>query len=94
MIITIFLKPLASEAGKIVKVVLSSKLSNRKFLLAIYSAMMADSQEDDFLNTAGLGLPRKETEHIKPDSSSSSKNKKCMSYKFKDKYEYLNLYRA
>lgn len=27
--------------------------------------MMVDSQKADFLNTAGLDLPRKETEHIK-----------------------------
>lgn len=88
---------MASEADKIVNVVLSSKLSSRKFLLDIYCAMIADSQKDDFLNTAGLDLPRKETEHIKPDSSSSkNKNKKYMLYKFhiKDKYEYLDLYRA
>lgn len=35
---------------------------------------MADAQKDDFPNTAGLDLPRKEIEHIKLDSS-SSKNK-------------------
>lgn len=37
--------------------------------------MMADSQKDDFLYTAELDLPGKETEHIK-SGSNSSKNKK------------------
>lgn len=97
-IILIILKPLASEADKIVKAVLSGKLSNRKFLLHMYNAMMANSQKDDFWNTAGLDLPRKETEHIKPESrGSENSSKKYMLYTFyntKGKYEYLDLYRA
>lgn len=33
--------------------------------MSTVSARMPDSQKDDFLNTAGLDLPGKETEHIK-----------------------------
>lgn len=76
VIILIILKPLASEADKILKAFLSVKLSNRKFLLHMYNAMMANFQKDDFWNTAGLDLPRKETEHIKPESSNSGNNSK------------------
>lgn len=52
--------------------------------------MMADSHKDDFLCTAGLDLPSKETEHIKSDSS-SSRNKKNNNRKYRTNFIILKI---
>lgn len=52
--------------------------------------MMADSQKDDFLCTAGLDLPSKKPEHLKSDSS-SSKNKKNNNRKYRTNFIILKI---
>ena len=66
--------------------------------------MTADSQKVDFLNTAGLGLPRKEREHITTQQQQQQQQEQrqwqqqqkigstCFIYNLTGKYEYLDLY--